>query len=310
MQPRTRPLQIGVALNTWRTTTHPEVLGWSELHGLAVRAEALGFDTIWFPDGLIGRLVADGPVVGAWDAVAMLGAIAAATSRIAVGSWVLSALYREPGLVAKQAATLDEISGGRFVLGIGAGFAGTASRAFGIADDHVYERFEEALQVLVPLLRDGRASFEGTYHTARDLPQLPAGPRPGGIPILMAAHGPRGYRHAARLSDTWSCYQLERGDVAELAPRVRAFEAACAEMGRDPATIGRSAGIVVAPLATPGEVVQSAYGAATSGPAERIAEAIRSLGEVGFTQVELMVEPVSVAAIEALAPVLELLDAG
>src|SRR5262249_44881540 len=138
------------------------------------------------------------------DAIVLLAAIAASTSRIKLGSWVLASLYRDPGITAKQAATIDEVSGGRFVLGIGAGGAGTASRAFGFNDDHVYERFEEALQVLVPLLKTGRADFDGTYRRARDLPQLPPGPRPGAIPLLLAAHGPRGYRHAARVADIWS----------------------------------------------------------------------------------------------------------
>jgi alkanesulfonate monooxygenase SsuD/methylene tetrahydromethanopterin reductase-like flavin-dependent oxidoreductase (luciferase family) len=297
-----RPPKIGVALNPFRSTDDPRTLGWTELRDLAVQSEALGFDTVWVPDTLIGRFEPGGAIHGWWDAIALLAAIAASTSQIKLGSWVLASLYRDPGITAKQAATIDEISGGRFVLGIGAGAAGTASRAFGFGDDHVYERFEEALEILIPLLRAGRADFEGTYWRARELPQLPAGPRPGAIPILLAAHGPKGYRHAARVADIWSCYQLESGDAAELGPRVRALEAACAEVGRDPGSIGRSAGIVVAPLAREGETVMTPYGKAITGPAERIAESIRALAEVGFSQVELWPEPMTGDALEALAP--------
>jgi alkanesulfonate monooxygenase SsuD/methylene tetrahydromethanopterin reductase-like flavin-dependent oxidoreductase (luciferase family) len=303
-------LEIGVALNSFRSTDDPRTLGWTELRDLAVQSEALGFDTVWTPDTLIGRIEPGGAIHGWWDAIALLAAIAASTSRIKVGSWVLASLYRDPGITAKQAATIDEISGGRFVLGIGAGSAGTASRAFGFEDDHVYERFEEALEILVPLLRAGRAEFEGTYRRARDLPQLPGGPRPGAIPILLAAHGSRGYRHAARLADIWSCYQLESGDAAELGPRIRALEAACLEVGRDPETIGRSAGIIVAPLARDDEVVTTMYGRAITGPAERIATSVRALGQAGFTQVELWPEPMTGDALDAMAPVVGMLDAG
>ncbi len=302
-----RPLEIGLALGSSRSTRDPSVLAWSELRDLAVHAEAIGFDTVWQPDGLIHRTERDGPIHGSWDTIAIAAALAAVTTRVKLGTWVLSGLYHRPGQVAKAAATLDEISGGRFVLGFGAGFAGVATRAFGIPDDHVYERFEEALEIVVPLIRGARAELDGAYHTARDLPQIPAGPRPVGIPLLLAAHGPKGYRHAARLADIWSCYAMETSDVAELGPRVVALERACAEVGRDPATIGRSGGVVVAPLAT--DPVMSFYGSAITGPPERIADAFRDLHAAGFSQLEVMLEPLGTAEVEALAPVLELLDA-
>ena len=302
-------LEIGIALNSLRSLADPATLDWADLHDLALRCETVGFDTVWFPDGLIWRLEPGGPIVGGWEAIAVLAGLAASTSRIKIGSYVLASVFREPGMVAKQAATIDAISGGRFVLGFGAGEAGTASQAFGFPHDHAYERFEDALAILIPLLRSGRADFEGDYRQARDLPQVPAGPRPGRIPIMLAAHGPRGYRHAARQADIWSCYQLTTGDTAEFAPRVEALEAACIEVGRDPTTIGRSAGIVVAPLAAPHEEVSTPYGRATSGPAERIADAVRALREVGYSQVELMVEPITPAALDALAPVVAMLRA-
>lgn len=302
-------LEIGIALNSLRSLTDSAPLDWVDLCDLAVRCERLGFDTVWFPDGLIWRLEPGGPIVGAWDAIAVLAGLAASTSRIKIGSWVLASLFREPGIVAKQAATIDAISGGRFVLGLGAGEAGIAAHAFGLPDDHVYERFEDALEVVIPLLRTGRADFEGRYWSARDLPQVPTGPRPGRIPILLAAHGPRGYRHAARQADVWSCFQLTTGDRAEFAPRIEALEAACIEVGRDPTTIGRSAGIVVAPLAGAEEEVSTPYGRATCGPAERIADAVLALRDVGYSQVELMVEPLTPAALDALAPVVTALEA-
>jgi alkanesulfonate monooxygenase SsuD/methylene tetrahydromethanopterin reductase-like flavin-dependent oxidoreductase (luciferase family) len=301
-----RSFEIGVVLGSWRSTVDGSTVPWAEVRALALRAEEIGLDTVWSPDELLGRLVKDGPRYGFWDGVAVTAGLAAATSRIQIGTWVMSALQRNPGMIAKSAATIDEISGGRFVLGLGAGHAGSGAHGFGLPEEAIYDRFEEALQIIVPLLRTGRADFAGTYHVARDLEQLPAGPRPVGIPLLLAAHGQKGYRHAARHADVWSCYATERSDVAELGPRVVAFEAACAEVGRDPSTVGRSAGVVVAPLA--GAPYDGAFGTAITGSAEQIADAFRTFQAAGFTQLEFLVEPLTMAALDAMTPVIELLD--
>lgn len=135
----------------------------------------------------------------------MAGAVAAITSRATVGTWVMSALHQNAGIVAKAAETLDEISGGRFIFGLGAGhpWPGQA-RAFGLPEDRTFDRLDEALRIIVPLLRDGHADFEGTFHAARDLPQAPRGPRPGRIPIMIGGNRPTGQRHAVRHADIWS----------------------------------------------------------------------------------------------------------
>ncbi len=303
-----RSFEIGMVLITGQFGPERTTARWTELRDLALRAEAIGFDTVWMPDELLWR-PADRPQTGFWDGIAMAGAVAAVTSRIKVGTWVISALHRNPGITAKAAETLDEISGGRFVFGLGAGHAWPGqARAFGLPEDHVYARFEEALEIIVPLLRGGHADFEGTYHAARDLEQRPVGPRPGRIPIMIAGHGQKGLRHAARLADTWSCYAEERSNVEELGPRIAELEAACAEVGRDPATIGRSAGIDVAPGSGPG--APGVPKGAIRGTAEEVADALRSLHAVGYTQLECGLFPISMAALEAMAPVLELLDAG
>jgi len=197
---------------------------WSEIRALALRAEAIGFDTVWAPDELLWR-PASGKERGFWDCLAMAGALAAVTSRVQVGTWVMSALHRNPGIIAKAVETLDEISGGRYVFGLGAGHEWPGQAwAFGLPEDHIYQRFEDALQIIVPLLRGGHADFEGTWHAAHDLDQRPVGPRPGAIPIMIGGHGPKGLRHAARLADIWSCYAEERSDVEEMGPRVVALE--------------------------------------------------------------------------------------
>jgi len=301
-----RGFEIGLVLGSWRSTTDGTTVSFAELRALALRAEEIGFAALWSPDELLGRIVKSGPRYGFWDGVVVLAGLAAATSRIKLGTWVMSALQRNPGMIAKAAATIDEISSGRFILGLGAGHAGSGARAFGLPEEAIYDRFEESLQIVVPLLRTGRADFAGTFHVARDLEQLPPGPRPRGIPLMLAAHGQKGYRHAARHADIWSCYATERSDLTELGPRVTAFEAACVEVDRDPASVGRSAGIAVAPLATGS--YEGAFGSAITGSAEEIADAFRAFHAAGFSQVEILVEPMTMAGLEAMAPVIELLD--
>lgn len=297
--------EIGLVLSTWRSTTDGATVRWTELRDMAVRAEAIGFDTVWSPDELLGRAARDGQTSGFWDGVAITAALATATSRIRVGSWVLSSLHRNPGITAKAAATIDEISGGRFILGLGAGHPGPGTQAMGLPETQIHARFEEALQIIVPLLRDGRSDFEGTYYVARDLVQSPAGPRPDRIPLMLAAQGPKGYRHAARVADIWCCYAERASDVAELGPRVVEFEAVCDGVGRDPSTIGRSAGIVVAPLES--GAADGRFGAMVTGGAEQIADAFRSFRSAGFSRLEVTLHPQSAATLEAMAPVLDLL---
>jgi alkanesulfonate monooxygenase SsuD/methylene tetrahydromethanopterin reductase-like flavin-dependent oxidoreductase (luciferase family) len=299
-----RSFEIGVVLPTMQFGPERTTACWPELREMALRAEAIGFDTLWIADELLWRVEGEAHR-GAWDGVSMAGAVATTTSRIKVGTWVLSALHRNPGIIAKTAETLDEISGGRFVFGLGAGheWPGQA-RFFGLPEDRIFARFDEALRVIVPLIRGGHADFEGEYHAARDLPQQPVGPRPNAIPLLIGGNGPKGQRHAALHADIWSGYIEERARVDEIAPRLATLDAICAEVGRDPATIGRGAGISVNPLERSGWKPW-----VVSGSAEEIADALRTFRAAGFSQVDLMLGPGTVAAFEAMAPVLELLRA-
>jgi len=297
-----RPFEIGVVLPLAQFGPDRVTARWADLRSMALLAEAMGFDTLWTPDELLWRV--DGaPPQGVWDGVSMAGAVAATTSRIKVGTWVLSALHRNPGIIAKTAETLDEISDGRFVFGLGAGheWPGQA-HAFGLPEDLVFARFEEALQIIIPLIRTGRADFEGRFHAARDLVQQPVGPRPNAIPLLVGGNGPRGQRAAALHADTWSGYAEERAHVEELAPRLATLDAICEEVGRDPATIGRGAGLSVNPLQPSGW-----RPSVISGSAEEIADALRSFREIGFTQVDIMLGPGTLEAFEAMAPVVAMI---
>jgi alkanesulfonate monooxygenase SsuD/methylene tetrahydromethanopterin reductase-like flavin-dependent oxidoreductase (luciferase family) len=273
---------------------------WADLREMAVRAEAVGFDTVWTTDELLWR-TRDGPPEGVWEGIAMAGAVAEATTHVAVGTWVLSALHRNPGIIAKAAETLDEISGGRFIFGLGAGHAWPGqANAFGLPERDIFARFEEALEIIIPLLRGGHADFEGRFHAAHDLPQRPVGPRPNGIPIMIGGNGPKGQRHAVRHADIYSCYIEDHAHVDEAAPRLASLDAICAELGRDPASIGRSVGLVVNPLDPAGTRAHTISGSSTE-----IADAVRSFRDAGFTRLEIMLTPGTLEAFDALAPVVE-----
>lgn len=299
-----RTFEVGIVLPIVQFGPERITPRWPDIRRMAVLAEAMGVDTLWTPDELLWR-TDDAAPQGVWDGISMAGAVAATTSTVKVGTWVLSALHRNPGIIAKTAETLDEISGGRFVFGLGAGHAWPGqAHAFGLPEDRIFDRFDEALQIIVPLLRSGHADFEGTFHAARDLPQRPVGPRPNAIPLLIGGNGPKGQRHAVLHADIWSGYAEELAHVDELAPRLATLDAICAELGRDPASIGRGAGISVNPLQPSGWKPS-----VISGTAEEIADALRSFREAGFTQVDIMLGPGTVEAFEAMAPVVERLRA-
>ena len=170
-----RSFEIGIVLPIMQYGPDRATTRWPDLRAMAVRAEEIGFDTIWTPDELLWRME-DGPPRCVWEGISMAGAVAAVTSRTKVGTWVMSALHRNPDIIAKAAETLDEISGGRFVFGLGAGheWPGQA-HAFGLPEDRIFARFEEALQVIIPLLRGlpprGDLRLAGGHR--RRLPLLP-----------------------------------------------------------------------------------------------------------------------------------------
>jgi len=290
--------EIGVCLPLNQYGPERNTPRWSEIRQVAVNAEQMGIDTLWIPDELVWSSG------GFWDGVSMAGAAAAVTSTIKIGSWVLSALHRHPGIIAKTAETLDEISGGRFIFGLGAGHAGAQAHMFGLPEDATGARWEEALQIIVPLMRGGKATFEGKYHAAHDLVQQPVGPRPNGIPLLIGGQKAKGIRHAALNGDIWSTYAEKISTLEELGPRMALFEQVCAEIERDPASMGKAAGLSVKPL-EPAQPTNEDV----AGSAEQIADSLRSFRDAGYTQVDLMLTPGTVQAFDALAPVVEMLAA-
>jgi probable F420-dependent oxidoreductase len=300
-EPRPRPLRVGVQL--------PEVereVRWPELRDMAVAAERVGFDSIWVGDHLLYQ-GDDLPPRGPWEAWSLLAALAAVTERVELGPLVASASFYNPAVLAKKAATIDEISGGRLILGLGAGWNEAEYRAFGFPFDHRVDRFEEALTIIRTLLREGEVDFEGRYHRARRCRLIPRGPRPQGPPILIGTTGPRMLRLAASHADGWNAWFSWYGNRPEgLAPLVAKVDEACAAVGRDQSTLERTVAVLV--KVGEGEPTRRAGRFPTPVPVrgepDELGEALRGFAAEGIGHVQLVLDPITVGSIEHLEPAL------
>ena len=275
---------------------------WSEIAALAVRADELGFDTVWTADEIISRVPDWTGPRGWWECLTMTGAIAASTSTVGVGTWVVSALHRNPGIVAKAAETLDEISGGRFVLGLGAGHPGGAQE-FGYPTDKTVSRYAEALQIIVPLLRGASVTFAGEFHRAEGAEVRPRGPRPTEIPLMLGGHSPRTMTLAATDADTWSAFATTSSLPAAFEDLTDRLDRICEDLGREPASIGRSVGVFVEP-GDAKEAESLGLGEAITGSTAQITETLVAFAGVGVTRVEVVPYPNTMATLERLAPVI------
>ena len=271
---------------------------YSEIRAFARQAEEAGFDAVWIYDHLLYRYP-DAPTEGVWESWTLLSALAEATTRVELGALVMCVPFRNPAVLAKMAVTLDEVSNGRFILGLGAGWHQPEFDAFGVPFDHKVDRFEEAIQIIAPLLREGRVDFAGAHYKATNCEILPPGPRRGGPPILVGTSGPRMLRLTARYADQWNACWL--GRVEALAAPRAALEAACAAEGRDPATMAVTVGVIVD------------YEAATADPAkaligspEEIAAALGEYERAGVAQVICSLRPTTAAALSRLTEALAL----
>jgi probable F420-dependent oxidoreductase len=301
-----RPLRVGVQL--------PEVerdVRWPEYLAMARRAEELGYDSLWLGDHLLYRF-ADGTSRGPWEAWTMLSALAASTSRIRLGPLVAATAFHSPAMLAKMAATVDEISGGRLVLGLGAGWNETEFRAFGFPFDHRIDRFEEAFTIVRTLLRDGAIDFDGRYFQARDCELLPRSARPGGPPLLIGSRGERMLRITLPHVDAWNVWFKDTDNSPAGVPPLRELvDGICREVGRDPAAVERTVAVQVRLTGGTGRV-QGDYAKAEAEPLagtpDEMAEELRAYAREGIAEVQLVLDPISLASIEEFASVLEGLD--
>lgn len=312
---RKRPLKVGAFIPVVEGEMDGGSPRGADVLAMARMAEAAGFDSVWIPDHLLIHDEGRDPQ-GFWECGALLGALTVATSHVEIGTLVMATSFRNPTLTAKIADTIDELSGGRFTLGLGTGRHEPEHRAFGYPFARQVDRFEEALQVIVPLLREGRLDFDGVYYAARACELRPRGPRPNGPPILIGAlgTGPRMLALTARYADLWNGWLTwGRSWPDAILPIRTKIDAACEAVGRDPASLARTVAILVeVPGQTSNLVSTSPTGSGEplTGSAEEIADALRGFAREGISHVQIIHAPSTVAGIEAFAPVLEHLDRG
>src|SRR5947209_7056846 len=216
-----------VFLANERETNKPRP--YDSIRAVAQQAEADGFDSIWLPDHFFYRSPGE-PTRGIWECWTVLSALAEATRRVEIGTLVACNSFRHPAILAKMATSLDEVSQGRLILGVGAGWNEPEYHAFGLPFDHRVDRFEEAFQILKALLRDGHVDFAGKYYQARNCEIVPCGPRSEGPPLMVGSEGgPRMLKLTARYADLWNTGYM--GKPETLAARRAKIEGACVRSG-------------------------------------------------------------------------------
>jgi probable F420-dependent oxidoreductase len=287
----------------------PEVereVRWPEYVALARAAEEAGFDSIWLGDHLLYR--GDGrPERGPWEAWTLMAGLAATTRRVTVGPLVACAAFHPPGIIAKMAATLDELSTGRFVLGIGAGWNRTEFDAFGIPYDRRGARFEEAMAIIGPLLAGERVTVTGDHSSVEDAVLLP--PPARRVPLMIGSSGPRVLRAALPWAVAWNTWFDLYGNTPDgFESESAKVSAIAAETGRDPSSIERSACVLVVLDREAGErPLSDDHPPLEGGPAD-VAAFLRELADAGADEAILVASPITEGSIRELGATLLELD--
>jgi probable F420-dependent oxidoreductase len=288
-------VRIGVQL--------PEVereVRWPEYVSMARAAEEVGFDSIWVGDHYLYR--DDGrPERGPWEAWTLLAGLATVTERVLLGPLVACLNFHNPAVFAKTAATVDELSGGRLTVAVGAGWNRTEFDALGIPFDHRASRFEEGFEIVRRLLAGERATFQGRFHRARDAVLLPSPSRRP--PLMIGSTGERVLAATLPHVDVWNTWYDWYGNTAEgFATKIREIDEACVRAGRDPATLERSACVLVR-LGDTAERPDEPGVAPLQGSLEEIGAGLRGIAEAGAHELILVLDPITEASIRTVGEV-------
>jgi probable F420-dependent oxidoreductase len=296
-----RPVRVGIQL--------PEVerdVRWPEYAAMARAAEEARFDSIWVGDHYLYR--GDGrPERGPWEAWALLAALAGVTERVQLGPLVACLGFHAPGILAKMAATVDEISGGRLVFGMGAGWNAAEFRAFGAPFDRRVARFEESFEVVRRLLGGERVTLHGRFVDLDDAVLLPRPARRP--PLMLGSTGERMLSIALPHVDAWNTWYEEYGNIPEgyAEMHVRVSEA-CERAGRDPDELLRSVCTLVVLDRGAGERPVPEGVHPFAGSTDGLADHLRALGDAGADEVIVVADPITETSIRALGDTLAVLD--
>ncbi|TCC12010.1 LLM class flavin-dependent oxidoreductase [Kribbella soli] len=266
--------------------------GWKDVRAVAEAADQSGLDSVWLADHFLYR-DPEGQVFGMHDSWTLLSAVAAVTSRVELGNMVLCASFRDPGLTAKMAATLDEVSGGRLTLGVGAGWHDPEYEAFGLPTDHRVGRFTEWLEIVARLIRGETVTYEGKYYKVHEANLDPAPLRQ--IPILVAGHRPRMMQLIAQWADAWNTawYGAPNLQVEE---RLETLRQALETANRPPEAVARTAGIIVR---DPDQSVADPSPQAI--PVQDLPEVSAAYQKLGVNHLIISPEPMTPRSIERIA---------
>jgi alkanesulfonate monooxygenase SsuD/methylene tetrahydromethanopterin reductase-like flavin-dependent oxidoreductase (luciferase family) len=323
--PDTRPavalekLRLGLILPTWTT----DEVTWSEVLEVARTAAEVGFDALYVSDHLLipsnnaelkrraGVDFPDDPDVdleGYLECFTTMAALAVAIPRLDLGSFVASTGYRNAGLLAKMAVSIDDISGGRLILGLGSGDSEGEHHTFGFPIHQRVGRFEEALQITKRLFNNESVDFESAHHQLRGVRLLPPATRKGGPPIMIGTLNPRDrmQRLVAQYADIWNGWLgYTDASPASAEKQLRIIDDACREHGRDPKTL-------VATTAVRAAMPGSGYTPRPderplSGPPKEMAETLRGHAALGIAEVQVALTMGGTEGVRAFAPVIEAL---
>ena len=306
---RARPCKLGLILPEAEFDMGGKTARWHDYVAMAQLAEEMGFDSIWVVDHLLYR--GDATTLeqqGVRECWSLLTGLAAVTQRVEIGSLVTPTSYRNPALFAKMVDTVEEISGGRIILGLGAGWHEEEYRAFGFPYDRRVSRFEEAFTIIRSLLREGSVDFEGNYYSARDCELRPRGPRPSGPPIMIGSTGKRMLRITLPHVEMWNAWLCAESSSPVEVPALRQLvDAACHEVGRDPSTLERSVSITVDQTDSrevPTSMAPNTAKPLTGSP-QAIAAGIRAFANEGISHLQMYLVPNTIESIEGFGKVLE-----
>jgi alkanesulfonate monooxygenase SsuD/methylene tetrahydromethanopterin reductase-like flavin-dependent oxidoreductase (luciferase family) len=273
----------------------------SDVVEICQTAADCGYDSVWFADHF-SFTDEEGEVRGVWEAFTMMAAVAAVVPDVQIGSLVACTGFRNPGVIAKHADAIDEISGGRFILGLGAGWHKPEYDQFGFPFDYRVSRFEDAIRIIHPLLRQGEATHEGQFFQARGAVNEPRGPRPAGPPIMIGSSGERMLGLLAEFADGWNAGW--HSSTASVQARIDKVHAACEAIDRDPATVALTIGSNI--RMTPGS---STRPDPVSGGVEERAQLMRDFRDMGFVHYIAGLDLCTPETVREFAESIALLDA-
>ncbi len=297
-------MKIGLLVNLANTREDNIKRPYDSIRAVANQAEVDGFDSIWLPDHFLYRYP-DQPTRGIWECWTMLAALAEATRRVEIGTLVTCNSFRNPAMLVKMATAVDEVSHGRLILGIGAGWNEPEYQAFGLPYDHRVARFEEALHIIKPLLREGHVDFAGKYYQARNCDNLPPGPRPEGPPLMIGSDvkSPRMLKLTAKYADLWNTGYMGKPETMKEA--IAIIQKACRDVGRNPATMAITAliGLWFSDLQEKKPIF---FDNPLTGTVEEIASAMHGYAELGVHHIMFQIEPYRPEARQRLTEALKL----